>query len=145
MNSKKLRVAFIIQRCGKEVAGGAEMLCLTIAEKMKDFWDIDILTTCAKNYDGRFLNDYPEGEEQYNDLNIKRFKMDYFRSDYVSFASLDKKVLDRQATHEEVMNWLKEIGPYSSSLMEYVTKKNNEYDFLCFLLIFMQRQPFYCH
>ncbi len=67
-----VRVAFVVQRCGREVRGGAEALCLKIADKMAQHWETTVLTTCALDY-MRWENYYPEGEESVGGTVIKRF------------------------------------------------------------------------
>ena len=118
---KKPAVAFVVQRYGLEVAGGAEMHCRLMAERLSPHWDIEILTTCAKDYIKRFQNDYPAGVETINGVRVRRFKIDHFRSRDKIFAELDCKVIERNATTDEEKTWLKEIGPYSSELIDYVT------------------------
>jgi len=129
---KKPAVAFVIQRYGLEVAGGAEMLCRLTAERLAQHWDIEILTTCAKEYVKRFQNDYPPGEETVNGVKVRRFEIDFYRSRDQIFAELDRKVIDRKATSEEEYKWLKEIGPYSSTLMNYVAAHKCDFDVFIF-------------
>jgi len=129
---KKLKVAFVIQRYGLEVNGGAEEHCRMLAEKMINYWDIEILTSCAKNYLYRFENEYPEGIDIVNNVPVKRFRIDYFRSNENRFAQIDTKVIKRQASPDEELIWLKEIGPYSSSLLSYIHTNHDIYDFFIF-------------
>jgi len=129
---KKPAVAFVIQRYGIEVAGGAEMLCRLTAERLSQHWNIEILTTCAKDYIKRFQNDYPAGVESINGVKVRRFNIDYFRSRDQIFAELDCKVIERNATTDEEKTWLKEIGPYSSELMDYVSGHKSDFEVFIF-------------
>ena len=52
----KPSVAFVVQRFGADVGGGAETLCRRIVEKMSSRWDIEVLTSSAKEYVDRFLS-----------------------------------------------------------------------------------------
>jgi glycosyltransferase involved in cell wall biosynthesis len=128
----KPKVAFVIQRYGIEVNGGAEEYCRMLAEKMIYRWDLEVLTSCAMDYYYRFDNEYPVGIESVNGVVVRRFKIDYFRSDEKCFGEIDIKVRKREASLEEELIWLKEIGPFSSSLINYVLKNHNEYDFFLF-------------
>jgi len=130
--TKKPTVAFVVQRFGTDVGGGAETLCRMIVEKMSPLWDIEVLTSSAKDYVKRFENDYPAGVEDLNGFVVKRFNIDYMRSDDFTFSQLDQKVLKRTASRAEEMLWLKEIGPYSSDLIQYVGQHVQNYDLFFF-------------
>jgi len=129
---RKPKVAFVVQRYGLEVNGGAETLCRLLAEKMYEYWDIEVLSSCARDYIKRFENDYAPGTEIINKVSVRRFQIDYFRSDDETFSKLDKKVIFRESSREEDMLWLKEVGPYSSELVSYVKNFHQEYDFFVF-------------
>lgn len=126
------RVAFVVQRYGIEVNGGAELLCRVLAEHMQKHWDVVVLTSCAREYVLRFENDYREGVEVVNGVKVIRFKIDYLRSDASIFSRLDQKVLQRIATEDEEQLWLKEIGPYSSEMLRYVADHHAEYELFVF-------------
>ncbi|MDQ1335119.1 MAG: hypothetical protein QG552_2069 [Thermodesulfobacteriota bacterium] len=126
------RVAFVVQRYGTDVSGGAEAHCRMIVEKMKDLWEIEVLTSCAKHLINRFENDYKPGIDQVNGVPVRRFWIDYLRSDDQTFSRLDQKVLNRKSSREEDRLWLKEVGPYSSDLISYVQEHGEEYDVFVF-------------
>jgi len=129
---QKPSVAFVVQRFGKDVGGGAETHCRMVAEKLSPHWDIEILTSSAKEYVKRFENDYPPGVEELNGFVVRRFKIDFLRSDDITFSQLDLKVLNRTASRDEELLWLKEIGPYSSDLIRYVEQHAHHYDLFVF-------------
>ena len=128
----KPSVAFVVQRFGEDVGGGAETHCRMIVEKMRHFWDIEVLTSCAKDYVKRFENNYPAGVEDLNGIVVKRFKIDYLRSNDKTFSQLDRKVLNRTASRDEELLWLKEVGPFSSDLIRYVEQHAPNYDLFVF-------------
>ena len=129
---RKPRVAFVVQRYGIDVSGGAETHCRLIVEKMSRSWEIEVLTSCARDYFKRFENDYPPGKGKVNGVLVRRFEIDYFRSDDKTFSELDRKVLSRESSREEDRLWLKEIGPYSSELISYVERFHQKYDMFVF-------------
>jgi glycosyltransferase involved in cell wall biosynthesis len=129
---KKPKIAFVVQRFGLDVNGGAETLCRLIAERMIPYWEIDVLTSSAKDYVKRFQNEFPPGEEIINDVTVRRFEIDYLRSDDKVFSRLDEKVLRRESNDQEEALWLKEIGPYSSTLISYIQEFQDQYDLFFF-------------
>ena len=126
------RVAFVVQRYGEEVNGGAETLCRGIAEHMSHDWDIEVLTSRACEYVSRFENDYPEGCTHAGPVRVHRFTIDRLRSDPVVFSALDRKVLQRASTPAEEEAWLKEIGPECNGLSDYLRLHERDLDLVVF-------------
>ena len=61
----KEKIAFVVVRYGKDINGGAEYHCRMLAERLVNDYDVEVLTTCVKNYvTGE--NEYPEGKETLN-------------------------------------------------------------------------------
>lgn len=46
----KEKIAFIVVRYGKDINGGAEYHCRMLAERLVNDYDVEVLTTCVKNY-----------------------------------------------------------------------------------------------
>lgn len=126
--AKKRRVAFVVQRCGREVIGGAESLCLQIALLMSERWDVDVLTTQAMDY-MTWADAYPAGEEMIDDVCVRRFPVDYPR-DVEAFNALSGELLatpqPRKLEQEEA--WMKAQGPMSSGLLQYIKSHADAYD-----------------
>jgi hypothetical protein len=87
------KVAFVVQRCGWEVNGGAETLCLKIAERMSKYWEVEILTTCALDY-MTWQNHYSPGVAEVSGVKVKRFKVSNQR-DVEAFNHLSEKIYPR--------------------------------------------------
>ena len=71
----KEKIAFIVVRYGKDINGGAEYHCRMLAERLVNDYDVEVLTTCVKNY-VTGDNEYPEGEEILNGVLVRRFYSD---------------------------------------------------------------------
>jgi glycosyltransferase involved in cell wall biosynthesis len=129
---RRKRVAFVVQRCGLEVNGGAESLCLQIAQRMRAFWTTEILTTCALDY-MTWENFYPEGIESVGGTSIRRFSVDRPR-DVEFFNRLSARLhpSHRESTLIEQEDWMRAQGPVSTSLFEYLRANKNSYDAFIF-------------
>ncbi|HET9957267.1 MAG TPA: hypothetical protein VFQ61_22370, partial [Polyangiaceae bacterium] len=84
--AQALRVAFVVQRYGLEVNGGAELHCRELAERLArrpDVAEVRVLTTCAKRHvDWR--NDYSPGTERLGGVVVERFVTDRPRAKLLS-------------------------------------------------------------
>ena len=75
----KKKILFVVQRYGLEVNGGAELHCRQLAERLKDDYDVSVLTTCAIDY-VTWKNEYKEGIEHINGVKVIRKKVDFERN-----------------------------------------------------------------
>ncbi len=44
------RIAFVVQRYGEEIIGGADPHCRLLAERLLPWFDVEVLTTCEYDY-----------------------------------------------------------------------------------------------
>ncbi|MDE6971291.1 MAG: hexosyltransferase, partial [Eubacterium sp.] len=73
------KIAIINQRYGAEVNGGSESYTKLIAEHLRSYFDVTVLTTTAINYD-TWKNEYPAGPEKVNGVRVLRFPIRRERS-----------------------------------------------------------------
>jgi len=123
------KLVFVVQRYGVEVNGGAEQHCRMLAERLVDFFDVTVLTTCALEYD-TWENFYNEGEEIINGVKVRRFKVDFRRDNY-EFDILSSKVFADPKNLNLGLNWIEKQGPYSTGLFEELKVLDGEVD--CFI------------
>ena len=67
------KIAFIIIRYGVEVNGGAEVHCRMLAERLRPYYDVEVLTTTTRIFRDP-ASDYPEGVSTVNGVTVRRFK-----------------------------------------------------------------------
>lgn len=129
---ERLKVAFVVQRCGSEIAAGAERACLQVAQHMTQYWDTEILTTCARDY-MEWQNYYSPGLERIGETSVRRFPVDAPR-DVPAFNRLSEELRKRQGTSslEEQEAWMRAQGPVSTQLLDYLRTHHEEYDLFVF-------------
>jgi glycosyltransferase involved in cell wall biosynthesis len=147
------KIALIVQRYGLEVNGGAEYHCRVIAEKLKDIYDVEVLTSCAKDYLS-WKNEYAEGISIVNDITVRRFAVEESRN-WKKFNSLSRELIGKRRLHQKALRlfgllnafeklqpidsipkkeeeWVKCQGPNIPTLINYLTENHPKYDALIF-------------
>jgi glycosyltransferase involved in cell wall biosynthesis len=128
-----VRLAFVIQRYGLEVNGGAEMHCRLLAERLARRHQVEVFATRALDY-LEWKNHYPRGTEVVNGLPVHRFTVKRTRNARV-FASLSNVCFHETHTREEEEAWVRENGPFSPELVKAVAAARGRFD----------RFLFYCY
>ena len=124
------KIAFVVQRYGSEVNGGAELLARWVAESMSDLWDIEVITTCALDY-MTWVNHYPEGRKQINGVTVLRFPVSEPR-DVARFNKLCEHVFWRPHSRDDEINWMKAQGPNAPGLINYIATNKDNFDAFIF-------------
>ncbi|HEY7789146.1 MAG TPA: glycosyltransferase family 4 protein [Vicinamibacterales bacterium] len=125
-----MKVAFVIQRYGAEILGGAESLCRLIAERLAQRHEVDVLTTCARDYI-TWKNEYPEGADRIKGVTVRRFANARTR-DIATFNRYSDWIFNNPHSRDEEMEWLRQQGPWSPALIEYLQRTHASYDVLIF-------------
>ena len=74
-----MKLAFVVQRYGAGVAGGSEMHCRQLAERLSAHHDVTVLTTCARDY-VTWQNAFPAGESLEGRVRVHRFPVAHPRN-----------------------------------------------------------------
>jgi glycosyltransferase involved in cell wall biosynthesis len=125
-----VRLGFIIQRYGTEVLGGSEHLCRLMAERLALQHDVEVLTTCARDY-VTWKNEYPEGADRIRGVTVRRFANARTR-DIAAFNHYSEWIYHNAHGRAEEMEWLKQQGPWCPALVEYLRGHHHQYDALIF-------------
>jgi glycosyltransferase involved in cell wall biosynthesis len=125
-----MKLAFIVQRYGTEVLGGSEYHCRLIAERLAQNHDVEVLTTCARDY-VTWKNEYPEGADRIRGVTIRRFANQATR-DIGAFDRLSEWIFNNPHTTDDELEWLRQQGPWSPPLFNYLTSNHQRYDVLIF-------------
>jgi glycosyltransferase involved in cell wall biosynthesis len=120
----------IVQRYGTEIFGGAEYHCRLVAERLAATHQVDVLTTCARDYI-TWKNEYPEGPDRLRGVTVRRFATARTR-DIQAFNRLSDWIFHHQHSRNDELEWLKQQGPWSPGLIEHLERHHEQYDLLVF-------------
>jgi glycosyltransferase involved in cell wall biosynthesis len=128
-----VRLAFVIQRYGMEVAGGAELHCRWLAERLARRHHVEVFATRALDY-LEWRNHYPRGTEVVGGIPVHRHTVRRTRNAR-RFASLSNLVFHEAHSREEEEAWVRENGPLSPELVRRVRRSRLDFDrffFYCY-------------
>lgn len=137
----KKKICCVIQRYGEEINGGAEAYTRAFCEKLTQYYDVTVVTTCALDYQ-EWSNHYPEGQTDINGVHVYRFAVEKQR-DIPSFLELSGRVVPNPGhTLQQSYDWVTAQGPDCPKLVEFLKEVRDQYDiflfytYLCYQTVF---------
>ena len=135
-----MKLAFVVQRFGADIAGGSEAHCRALALRLSgsitpapgpgEPHDLTVLTTCARDY-VTWANAYTPGESRDHRVRVVRFPVTRTRR-LKTFADLSDEVFDGGASHQRQEEWFRENGPETPALLEHLSAHGADYDLVLF-------------
>ncbi len=133
---RRLRLAFVVQRYGPEIDGGAEYECRRVAEALVPHHDIEVLTTCARDY-LTWRNVYPPGLTTVNGVRVRRFPVDRPRR-VRAFGRYADWLYAHPHTFFDEAEWVRRQGPLALSLVEWIRTHAGDHDgFVFFTYLYL--------
>lgn len=150
----KRKIAITVQRYGKEVNGGAEVLARMIAEKLNDHYEVTVLTSRAINYN-TWKPELSEGPSTENGVKILRFNH-LERSNAKKIHQLNRGYRgrhlyqkfyrligrpkwylnlfpDAEPKEKSDYFWIENQGPATYDLPKYLKENENSFDAFIFI------------
>lgn len=124
-----MKIAFVVQRYGENINGGAEQHCRQLAEKMSEKHHVEVLTTTAEDY-YTWENRYPPGTEVLNGVTVRRFNSICRRGEFEH--ELYKSRKEGNFGYFDDFNWMMQQGPVSPDLVNYISYHRDCYDVFVF-------------
>jgi hypothetical protein len=125
-----VKLAVVVQRYGVDLPGGAELHARYLAERLARHAEVEVLTTCARDYI-TWRNELPPGCETVNGIPVRRFPVRRPR-DVRNFSKWSAAVFDSVHSFADELRWLESEGPAAPSLVRYIRSNPGAYDFLLF-------------
>jgi len=125
----KRKIALVVQRYGEDILGGAESHARQVAERLAAHYEVEVLTTCARDYE-TWQNEYPAGITQSNGVRIRRFEVARPRA--ADFSESSRRIFNRPHTFEDEWAWIEDQGPYCPDLLAYLHHERDAHDVFAF-------------
>jgi glycosyltransferase involved in cell wall biosynthesis len=129
-----VRLAFVVQRYGADVVGGAERAAREIATRLAARGhDLEVVTSCAVSYVD-WADAYPPGVVDDDGVRVHRLPVRTAR-DPLLFGPLNARVPggNRQTALHVQRDWLRMQGPELDGLDDWLRARAGDFDAIAFL------------
>ena len=110
-----MKLAVAVQRYGADINGGAELHARYIAERLSRHAEVEVVTTCARDY-VTWRNELPAGTEQVNGVTVRRFAVNHERVPR-DFGRHSERVFNHTHSIADELAWLESEGPASPAMV----------------------------
>jgi glycosyltransferase involved in cell wall biosynthesis len=128
-----VRLLYVVQRYGAEIAGGAEAHCRAFARQLVGRGhEVEVVTSCARDY-ASWANAYAAGDELDDNVVVHRLAVTGER-DMKFFAPLSDRVLSSRylAPAHLQERWLHAQGPVLGDLVPWLNANLDRFDVVIF-------------
>ena len=125
-----MKLAVVVQRYGADINGGAEQHARYIAERLARYAQVEVVTTCAREY-VTWKNELPAGVEDVHGIPVRRFPVTRERHP-LDFGRRSQHVFEHQHSLADELAWLDSEGPTSPALVDYLARSATAFDHVLF-------------
>jgi glycosyltransferase involved in cell wall biosynthesis len=125
-----VKLAVVVQRYGADINGGAELHARYIAERLARHAQVEVITTCARDY-VTWRNERPPGTETVNGITVRRFPVSHERHP-AEFGRRSHRVFEETHSIADEIAWLDSEGPASPALVDHLARAAASFDYVLF-------------
>jgi glycosyltransferase involved in cell wall biosynthesis len=129
-----MRVLYVVQRYGEDIAGGAEQHARAFAERLVDRGHgVTVLTTCASSY-VNWGNTFPKGWTSCNVVAVYRTPVARARNPHL-FARFNSRMSGSPGLRPLALqrDWMEMQGPHAPGIVPYLRRHARGYDVVVFI------------
>ena len=128
-----MRVLFVVQRYGEDIAGGAEQHARAFAERLAQRGHgVSVLTTCASSYVD-WGNTFPRGWVHINGVSVNRVPVALARNPHL-FGPFNARMSGAQMRPLTLQrDWMQMQGPYAPGIVPWLRRNARGFDVVVFI------------
>ena len=123
-----MKLAVVVQRYGADINGGAELHARYIAERLAKHAQVEVVTTCARDYVS-WRNELEPGMETVNGVAVRRFPVSRERHP-LEFGRRSRRVFEESHSLADEVAWLDSEGPTSPALIDHLARSADAFDYV---------------